>query len=80
MVNQARGNRTFKFGGSYRPVSYNFRNALWFAGEYQFQASALYPATLAVPAADRAAFVAAAGVSVPLFNPLQNFNLPQPLI
>ena len=75
-----RGNHTFKFGGSYRPVHYNFRNDLWFAGEYQFQASALYPVTLAVPAADRAAFVAAAGASVPLLNALQNFNLHQPLI
>ncbi|HEX2490590.1 MAG TPA: carboxypeptidase regulatory-like domain-containing protein, partial [Blastocatellia bacterium] len=58
-----RGNHTFKFGGSYRPVKYNFRNDLWFAGEYQFQASALYPITLAVPAADRAAFVAVAGAA-----------------
>jgi hypothetical protein len=74
------GNHTFKFGGSYRPVSYNFRNDLWFAGEYQFQASALYPITLAVPAADRAAFVAAAGAAVPQLNPLQNFNLNFPLI
>ena len=76
------GNHTFKFGGSYRPVSYNFRNDLWFAGEYQFQSSALYPITLAVPAADRAAFVAAAGAAVPAaqLNPLQNFNLNQPLI
>ncbi|HKQ78269.1 MAG TPA: carboxypeptidase regulatory-like domain-containing protein [Blastocatellia bacterium] len=75
-----RGNHTFKFGGSYRPVKYIFRNDLWFAGEYQFQASALYPITLAVPAADRAAFVAAAGAAVPQLNPLQNFNFNQPLI
>src|SRR5215510_6548137 len=74
------GNHTFKFGGSYRPVQYIFRNDLWFAGEYQFQSSALYPITLAVPAADRAAFVAAAGASVPQLNPLQNFNLNLPLI
>src|SRR5262245_18379489 len=75
------GNHTLKFGGSYRPVQYNFRNDLWFAGEYQFQSSALYPITLAVPAgADRAAFVAAAGASVPQLNPLQNFNLNLPLI
>ena len=74
------GNHTFKFGGSYRPVSYNFRNDLWFAGEYQFQSSALYPVTLAVPAADRAAFVAAAGAAVPQLNPLQNFNFNLPLI
>ncbi|MCI0661799.1 MAG: carboxypeptidase regulatory-like domain-containing protein, partial [Acidobacteria bacterium] len=73
-------NHTLKFGGSYRPVQYTFRNDLWFAGEYQFQASALYPITLAVPAADRAAFVAAAGASVPQLNPLQNFNLNLPLI
>jgi hypothetical protein len=46
-----RGDHTFKFGASYRPVTYNFRNDLWFAGEYQFQASAAYPVTLAVPAA-----------------------------
>ena len=76
------GDHTFKFGGSYRPVSYNFRNDLWFAGEYQFQASALYPITLAVPAADRAAFAAAAGAAGAAIqlNPLQNFNLNQPLI
>ncbi len=75
-----RGNHAFKFGGSYRPVQYTFRNDLWFAGEYQFQASALYPITLAVPATDRAAFVAAAGTGIPQLNPLQNFNLNQPLI
>jgi hypothetical protein len=75
-----KGSHTFKFGGSYRPVEYNFRNDLWFAGEYQFQSSALYPITLAVPAADRAAFVAAAGAGVPQLNPLQNFNLNLPLI
>ena len=74
------GNHTFKFGGSYRPVSYNFRNDLWFAGEYNFQASAAYPITLAVPAADRAAFVAAAGAAVPQLNPLQNFNLNLPFL
>jgi hypothetical protein len=77
-----RGAHTLKFGGSYRPVHYNFENDLWFAGEYQFQASALYPTTLAVPPADRAAFIAAlpAGTIIPQLNPLQNFNLNQPLI
>jgi len=75
-----RGNHTFKFGVSYRPVSYDFRNDLWFAGEYQFQSSALYVVTQAVPAADRAAFVAAAGASIPQLTPLQNLNLNQPLI
>ena len=75
-----RGNHTFKFGMSYRPVNYTFRNDLWFAGEYQFQSSPLYPVTLAVPAADRAAFIAAAGTSIPQLNPLQNFNLNLPFI
>ncbi len=75
-----RSNHTLKFGASYRPVSYNFRNDLWFAGEYQFQSSALYPTTLAVPASDRAAFLAAAGTAVPQLNPLQNFNFNLPLI
>lgn len=83
IVTWLHGNHTFKFGGSYRPVTYNFRNDLWFAGEFQFQSSALYPVTLAVPAADRAAFVAAAtatGIAVPQLTSLQNFNLNQPLI
>jgi Carboxypeptidase regulatory-like domain/TonB dependent receptor/TonB-dependent Receptor Plug Domain len=53
------GNHTFKFGGSYRPVQYTFRNDLWFAGEFQFQASPLYPVTSAVPAADIPAFARA---------------------
>jgi len=76
------GNHTFKFGGSYRPDKYNFRNDLWFAGEYQFQSSAAYPITLAVPAADRAAFVAAAGsagAAIQL-NPLQNLDLNLPFL
>ncbi|MCI0389244.1 MAG: TonB-dependent receptor [Acidobacteria bacterium] len=50
-----RANHTFKFGGSYRPVQYNFRNDLWFAGQYTFSSS-VYPVSLAVPAADQAAF------------------------
>jgi len=74
------GKHSLKFGGSYRPATYNFRNDLWFAGEYQFQSSAAYPITLAVPAADRAAFVAAAGASVPQLNPLQNLDLNQPFV
>jgi hypothetical protein len=76
------GSHTFKFGGSYRPVSYNFRNDLWFAGEYQFQSSAAYPTSLAVPATDRTAFVTAAGGAalVPQLNPLQNFNLNLPFL
>ncbi|HXI94067.1 MAG TPA: TonB-dependent receptor [Blastocatellia bacterium] len=76
-----RGSHTFKFGGSYRPVSYNFENDLWFAGEYQFLPSAAYPIALAVPAADRAAFAAAAGASASIqLNALQNFDLNLPFL
>ncbi|HKA21870.1 MAG TPA: carboxypeptidase regulatory-like domain-containing protein [Blastocatellia bacterium] len=76
------GNHTFKFGGSYRPVHYNFENDLWFAGEYQFISSAAYPISLAVPAADRPAFVAAAGAAgaaIPMTS-LQDFNLNLPFL
>jgi len=76
------GSHSFKFGGSYRPVHYNFRNDLWFAGEYQFTPSAAYPIALAVPAADRAAFVAAAGAAGAAIqlNSLQNFDLNLPFL
>ena len=77
-----RGNHTLKFGGSYRPVHYNFRNDLWFAGEYQFLGSLpFYTVSVAVPAADRPAFVAAAGAAAatPLTS-LQNFNLNLPFL
>jgi hypothetical protein len=79
-VTWLKGNHAFKFGGSYRPATYDFRNDLWFAGEWQFQSSAAYPITLAVPAADRPAFVAAAGASVPQLNPLQNLDLNLPFL
>lgn len=75
-----RGNHTFKFGASYRPVRYIFRNDLWFAGEYNFQPSAAYPITLAVPAADRPAFIAAAGSGVPQLTALQNLDLNLPFL
>ena len=77
-----RGSHTLKFGASYRPVHYTFRNDLWFAGEFQFLSSAAYPIALAVPAGpDRAAFAAAAGASAALqLNPLQNFNLNLPFL
>jgi hypothetical protein len=77
-----RGSHAFKFGGSYRPVHYNFRNDLWFAGEYQFTPSAAYPISLAVPAADRPAFVAAAGAAAAAtqLTSLQDFNLNLPFL
>lgn len=75
---------TFKFGGSYRPVKYKLQNDYWFAGEFTFSPST-FPVTLAVPVADRAAFVGAAaaagvtGAAVPTLNSVQsfNFNLPR---
>src|SRR6185295_1011701 len=74
------GDHTFKFGGSYRPVHYNFRNDLWFAGEYQFLPS-IFSVSLAVPAADRAAFTAAAtGLTVPTLNGVQAFDLNLPFL
>ncbi|HLK33727.1 MAG TPA: TonB-dependent receptor, partial [Terriglobales bacterium] len=35
-VTWTRGHHTFKFGTSYRPVSYLVRDELWFGGEFQF--------------------------------------------
>ncbi len=80
-VTLLRGKHTFKFGGSYRPVKYNFRNDLWFAGEYQFQASAAYAVTRAVPLADQPAFLAAAPAAAGIqLNPLQNLDLNLPFL
>jgi outer membrane receptor for ferrienterochelin and colicin len=76
-----RSSHTFKFGASYRPVHYQVRNELWFSGEWQFF-SGIYPITLAVPAADRPAFLAAVGTPSPLTNltSLQSFNLNLPTL
>jgi hypothetical protein len=81
-VTWVRNNHAFKFGGSYRPDKYDFRNDLWFAGEYQFQTSAAYTISLAVPAADRPAFAAAAGAAgaATQLNPLQNLDLNLPFL
>src|SRR5712664_1148468 len=80
-VTLLRGNHTFKVGGSYRPVKYNFRNDLWFAGEYQFQASAAYAVTRAVPVADQPAFLAAAPAAAGIqLNSLQNLDLNLPFL
>ncbi len=77
-----RSNHTFKFGGSYRPVQYEVRNDLWFSGDWTFQPTTVYPVTLAVPAADRAAFLAAAGTlsTSTILTSLQNFNLNLPFL
>jgi hypothetical protein len=59
-----RGDHTFKFGASYRPVSYNFRNDLWFAGEYQFQSNPFYSMLTAIPTTtDRNSFAGAVCVA-----------------
>ncbi|MDQ3011980.1 MAG: hypothetical protein M3X11_14890, partial [Acidobacteriota bacterium] len=75
-----RGNHSIKFGGSYRPVHYKVTNALWFNGEWTFSGG-VYPTVLAVPAADQAAFVGAAGAAAntPL-NALQTFNAGLPFL
>ena len=36
-----RGQHSFKFGGSYRPMSYHVEDQLWFGGEFQFFDGAL---------------------------------------
>ena len=80
-VTWLKSKHSFKFGGSYRPSTYNFRNDLWFAGEYNFQASAAFAVTLAVPAADRAAFLAAAPAAAGIqLNSLQNLDLNLPFL
>ena len=52
----AKGAHNLKFGGSYRPINYRVINELWFSGEWNFS-SGIFPLILAVPAADRVAFV-----------------------
>ena len=52
----AKGAHNLKFGASYRPVNYRVINELWFSGEWNFS-SGVFPLILAVPAADRGAFV-----------------------
>jgi len=84
-----KGNHTFKFGGSYRPVEYIFRNDLWFAGEYQF-APGIFSVAQAVAPADQAAFCAAVGQSLATclgagpagtaLNGLQSFNRNLPFL
>ncbi|HYV03875.1 MAG TPA: TonB-dependent receptor [Blastocatellia bacterium] len=84
-----KGSHTLKFGGSYRPVEYIFRNDLWFAGEYQF-APGIFSVAQAVPAADQPAFCAAVGQSLATclaagpagtsLNGLQAFNRNLPFL
>jgi len=48
-----KGNHTFKFGASYRPVHYKVQNNLWFAGEFDFYEGAI-PLIALAPAAAQA--------------------------
>jgi hypothetical protein len=86
-VSYATGRHSFKVGASLRAVSYTVINELWFSGEWTFS-GATFPAILAVPAADRAAF---AGFNIanglPVNGPvtanlssLQSFNLNLPFL
>lgn len=52
-----KGNHTFKFGASYRPVNYTVRNDLWFGGEFDFYDGTL-PLITIVPAAQQGALAA----------------------
>ena len=48
-----KGNHTFKFGASYRPVKYSVQNDLWFGGEFDF-ADGTIPLIALVPPAFQA--------------------------
>jgi hypothetical protein len=76
------GRHNVKLGGSFRSVNYRVVNALWFSGEWQFF-SGTYPLVLAVPAADRGAFLGAVGGSTPAasnLSSIQSFNLNLPTV
>ena len=47
-----KGNHTFKFGASFRPVNYTVQNDLWFGGEFDFYEGTL-PLITIVPAASQ---------------------------
>ena len=52
-----KGNHSFKFGASYRPVNYTVQNDLWFGGEFDFYDGTL-PLITIVPAASQGALAA----------------------
>lgn len=55
-VSWTKGRHSLKFGGSYRPVSYDVEDDLYFAGQYSF-ADNTYPFISGVPAALQVAVV-----------------------
>lgn len=81
------GRHFFKFGGSYRPVSYRVVNELWFSGQWTFSGST-FPLVSAVPAADQPALVGFnRSIGVPDNGPagtalsaLQSFNVGLPFL
>lgn len=59
----SRGKHTLKFGTSYRPFTYDVRNELWFAGEFQFWDGAIPIVGGLIPPTS------------PAYAPLVNFNV-----
>jgi len=81
-----KGNHTFKFGASYRPVSYTVENDLWFGGEFDFYEGAI-PLIALVPSSAQGAVVAfnlskgypATGPATTNLSALQTFSLGLPV-
>ena len=83
----AHGNHLVKAGSSYRPVRYNVVNEIWFGGQWSF-ASGVFPAILALPAADQRVFAGfnlaqglpANGPPAANLTALQSFSLGLPYL
>jgi hypothetical protein len=81
-----KGNHSFKFGASYRPVNYSVRNDLWFGGEFDFYEGTL-PLMTIVPAAYQGVLGAyninhgypATGPPQTYLTALQSFSLGLPI-
>ena len=81
-----KGNHTFKFGASYRPVHYKVQNNLWFGGEFDFYEGAI-PLIALAPAAAQGALVgfnlqngyAATGPTATNLTALESFSLGLPV-
>jgi hypothetical protein len=81
-----KGNHTFKFGGSFRPVNYTVENDLWFSGEFDFFEGTI-PLIALVPSAAQGALVAfnlqhgypATGPVASNLSALQSFALNLPI-
>jgi hypothetical protein len=81
-----KGNHTFKFGASYRPVNYKVQNDLWFGGEFDFYDGTL-PLMTIVPAASQGVLAAynlthgypVAGPATTYLTALESFSLGLPI-